>query len=115
MTQTNVCDNIYLGDNVNIIMHIDVNNAFLSWSAVYMLNKGLKKDIRYEDEYIKLKRAKRKLKRSNQRLARFCFVLMGVIGVLLLTGIVPSTSEYIVPDIIFSFAVESKALNLISP
>lgn len=27
-------------------MHIDVNNAFLSWSAVYYLLKGSKKDIR---------------------------------------------------------------------
>ena len=29
-----------------IIFHIDVNNAFLSWTAVYLLNKGYKKDIR---------------------------------------------------------------------
>ena len=29
-----------------IIMHIDVNNAFLSWSAVYYLMKGSKIDIR---------------------------------------------------------------------
>lgn len=29
-----------------IILHIDVNNAFLSWSAVDMLKKGYKKDIR---------------------------------------------------------------------
>ena len=29
-----------------IIMHIDVNNAFLSWSAVDLLNKGYKYDIR---------------------------------------------------------------------
>ena len=29
-----------------IIMHIDVNNAFLSWSAVYYLLKGSKIDIR---------------------------------------------------------------------
>lgn len=29
-----------------IIMHIDVNNAFLSWSAVYYLKKGSKIDIR---------------------------------------------------------------------
>ena len=27
-------------------MHIDVNNAFLSWSAVYYLLKGSKIDIR---------------------------------------------------------------------
>ena len=29
-----------------IIFHIDVNNAFLSWSAVLFLKKGYKKDIR---------------------------------------------------------------------
>lgn len=29
-----------------IIFHIDVNNAFLSWTAVYLLKKGFKKDIR---------------------------------------------------------------------
>ena len=28
-----------------IILHIDVNNAFLSWTAVYMLKKGYKYDI----------------------------------------------------------------------
>ncbi len=32
----------------NIIFHIDVNNAFLSWSAVELLNKGSKVDIREE-------------------------------------------------------------------
>ena len=29
-----------------ILLHIDVNNAFLSWTAVWMLNNGYKKDIR---------------------------------------------------------------------
>ena len=29
-----------------IIMHIDVNNAFLSWTAIDLLNKGSKYDIR---------------------------------------------------------------------
>lgn len=29
-----------------IIFHIDVNNAFLSWTAVYLLKDGYKKDIR---------------------------------------------------------------------
>ena len=29
-----------------IIMHIDVNNAFLSWTAVDLLNKGYNIDIR---------------------------------------------------------------------
>ncbi len=37
----------YFGDNMDrIIFHIDVNNAFLSWSAIYLLNNGLKEDIR---------------------------------------------------------------------
>ncbi|MBP3921085.1 MAG: DNA polymerase IV [Bacilli bacterium] len=31
---------------MNIIMHIDVNNAFLSWTAIYLLNHGSKYDIR---------------------------------------------------------------------
>lgn len=31
---------------MNIIFHIDVNNAFLSWSAVYLLEHGYKEDIR---------------------------------------------------------------------
>ena len=30
----------------NIIMHIDVNNAFLSWHALYLLENGSKVDIR---------------------------------------------------------------------
>ena len=30
----------------NIIFHIDVNNAFLSWTAVKLLNSGYKYDIR---------------------------------------------------------------------
>ena len=29
-----------------IIFHIDVNNAFLSWTAVYLLKNGYKQDIR---------------------------------------------------------------------
>lgn len=29
-----------------IIFHVDVNNAFLSWTAVYLLKSGFKKDIR---------------------------------------------------------------------
>lgn len=31
---------------MRIIMHIDVNNAFLSWSAIDLLNNGFKYDIR---------------------------------------------------------------------
>ena len=35
------------GDNMNrYIMHIDVNNAFLSWTAVEFLKNGAKEDIR---------------------------------------------------------------------
>ncbi len=29
-----------------IIFHVDVNNAFLSWTAIYLLKNGYKKDIR---------------------------------------------------------------------
>ena len=29
-----------------IIFHVDVNNAFLSWTAVYLLNNGYERDIR---------------------------------------------------------------------
>lgn len=35
-----------------IIMHIDVNNAFLSWTAVDLLNKGSKIDIREKEAVI---------------------------------------------------------------
>ncbi len=31
---------------MNIIFHIDVNNAFLSWSSIYLLKNGYKEDIR---------------------------------------------------------------------
>ncbi len=31
---------------MRIIFHVDVNNAFLSWTAVYLLNHGYDKDIR---------------------------------------------------------------------
>lgn len=35
------------GDTMErIIFHIDVNNAFLSWSAVKLLDEGYKTDIR---------------------------------------------------------------------
>ena len=37
---------IYLGDIMRIILHVDVNNAFLSWTAVEMLKNGGKVDIR---------------------------------------------------------------------
>jgi len=36
-----------MGDIMDrIVMHIDVNNAFLSWTAIYLLNNGYKYDIR---------------------------------------------------------------------
>ena len=35
-----------------IIFHIDVNNAFLSWTAVDLLEKGYKEDIRNEEAVI---------------------------------------------------------------
>lgn len=31
---------------MRIIFHVDVNNAFLSWTAIYLLNHGYDKDIR---------------------------------------------------------------------
>lgn len=38
-----------MGDDMEkIIMHVDVNNAFLSWSAIYLMKNGLAKDIRKE-------------------------------------------------------------------
>lgn len=37
---------IILGDTMNIIFHIDVNNAFLSWTALELLSHGRKYDIR---------------------------------------------------------------------
>ena len=33
-------------------MHIDVNNAFLSWTAVYLLKNGFNEDIRYSESVI---------------------------------------------------------------
>ncbi len=45
--KVNVRDTIVLGDTMaKIIMHIDVNNAFLSWLAVLLLKEGYKTDIR---------------------------------------------------------------------
>ena len=43
-----------------IVMHIDVNNAFLSWSALDLLNKGYKTDIREIDAVIGGDEEKRK-------------------------------------------------------
>lgn len=43
-----------------IVMHIDVNNAFLSWSALYLLNKGYRTDIREIDAVIGGDEEKRK-------------------------------------------------------
>ena len=33
------------------VFHIDVNNAFLSWTAVYLLRNGYNKDIRNYHTY----------------------------------------------------------------
>ena len=44
----------------DIIMHIDVNNAFLSWTAVDLLNKGYKTDIRNIESIIGGDETKRK-------------------------------------------------------
>ena len=35
-----------MGGIMRIIFHVDVNNAFLSWTAVYLLNHGYEEDIR---------------------------------------------------------------------
>lgn len=43
-----------------IVMHIDVNNAFLSWSALDLLNKGYRTDIREIDAVIGGDEEKRK-------------------------------------------------------
>ncbi len=44
---------------MNIIFHVDVNNAFLSWSAVYLLKNGYKEDIRLIPSVIAGDEAKR--------------------------------------------------------
>ena len=31
---------------MRIIFHVDVNNAFLSWTAIYLLKNGYERDIR---------------------------------------------------------------------
>ena len=36
-----------------IIFHIDVNNAFLSWTAIKLLKEGYKIDIRKVEDFIK--------------------------------------------------------------
>lgn len=41
-------------------MHIDVNNVFLSWTAVHLIKKG-KKDIRKEYSIIGGDESKRKI------------------------------------------------------
>ena len=47
LTKTNKYSIIKLGDNMERqILHVDVNNAFLSWTAVHMLKNGSKIDIR---------------------------------------------------------------------
>lgn len=33
-------------------MHIDVNNAFLSWTAIYLIKQGYKEDIRFQEAVI---------------------------------------------------------------
>ena len=43
-----------------IIMHIDCNNAFLSWTAVHMLHSGYKIDIRDRFSVIGGKESERK-------------------------------------------------------
>ena len=45
--------------NKRLIFHIDVNNAYLSWSATEMLKNGYKKDIRNQVAIIGGDEAKR--------------------------------------------------------
>ena len=45
--------------NKPIIMHIDVNNAFLSWTAILLLKKGFKIDIRNTNAIIGYEENKR--------------------------------------------------------
>ena len=61
-----------------IIMHIDVNNAFLSWTAVHMIHNGSKIDIRNRYAIIGGKESERKgivLAKSN--LCKNCGVITG--------------------------------------
>lgn len=71
---------IILGEMMKerIIFHIDCNNAFLSWTAVYMLHQGSKIDIRNRYAVIGGKESERKgivLAKSN--LCKKCGVITG--------------------------------------
>ena len=46
MTKQNKCFNEYGDKMEKQILHVDVNNAFLSWTGVEMLKNGYKEDIR---------------------------------------------------------------------
>ena len=49
MKKAKICSIIYLVIHVKskrVIFHIDVNNAFLSWTAVKLLQEGYETDIR---------------------------------------------------------------------
>ncbi len=55
---------------MNIIFHIDVNNAFLSWSAVYLLKKGYKEDIRLLSSVIAIDEARRGIVLAKSEIAK---------------------------------------------
>ena len=66
-----------------IIFHVDVNNAFLSWSAVYLLNNGFDIDIHTIPSVIGGDEEKRKgivLSLNLKRLKRACENLLAEQG-----------------------------------
>ena len=60
MRYTPIYDKIIIGDMMDrIIMHIDVNSAFLSWSALKLLKEGSKIDLRNEISVVSGEEVKR--------------------------------------------------------
>ena len=57
-----------------VILHVDVNNAFLSWSAVWLLKNGYKVDIRNRFAVIggdeKKRRGKETLREQEQHVQK---------------------------------------------
>lgn len=48
------------------ILHIDVNNAFLSWTAVEQLKNGAEVDLRTIPSVVRRRRNKKKRRRTCQ-------------------------------------------------
>ena len=60
------------------ILHVDVNNSFLSWSAIELLNKGYDKDIREIPAVIGGDEAKRTgIVLAKSMIAKSCGVITG--------------------------------------